>query len=149
MNRMLLFPLSIMLILSVYGMIYTGLTYTADATENYSTIDGVDINGTPSSVDIPSAGSYSFDIWSNSGFLLILTAAIAIGVVAGVNFLGSGLSDTSQKMLFDSVLFGGIWACLAVAAVDFMFVNAYTSLLWLVLTMIYIIGVGSHMTQAD
>jgi hypothetical protein len=29
------------------------------------------------------------------------------------------------------------------------FVNAYTSLLWLVLTMIYIIGVGSHMTQAD
>ena len=63
--------------------------------------------------------------------------------------IGSGLSDTSQKMLFDSVLFGGIWACLSVASIDFMFVNAYTSILWLVLTMIYIIGVGSHMTQAD
>ena len=149
MNKMLLFPMALMLLLSVYGMIYTGYTYTPEPTQNYSSIDGVDINGTPSSVEIPEAGSYTFDIWDNSGFLLILTAAIAIGVVAGVNFLGSGLSDTSQKMLFDSVLFGGIWACLSVASVDFMFVNTYTSLLWLILTMVYIIGVGSHMTQAD
>ena len=148
MNKMLLFPMALMLILSMYGMIYTGYTYTPDSTEDYSNTSA-DVDGDPTYVDIPEAGSYTFDVWDNSGFLLILTAAIAIGVIAGVNFLGSGLSDTSQKMLFDSVLFGGIWACLSVAAVDFMFVNTYTSLLWLILTMVYIIGVGSHMTQAD
>lgn len=148
MNKMLLFPIAVMLLLSVFGMIYTGATYAPDSTEDYSN-STVDVDGDPTYVDIPEAGSYTFDIWGNSGFLLILAAAITVGILAGINVLGSGLSEASQKMLFDSVLFGGIWACLSVASVDFMFVNAYSSLLWLVLTMIYIIGVGSHMTQAD
>ena len=148
MNKMIMFPMALMLLLSVFAMIYTSTTYAPDSTEDFSNIS-TDVDGDPTYVEIPDAGSYTFDIWGNSGFLLILAAAITVGILAGINVLGSGLSDTSQKMLFDSVLFGGIWACLSVASIDFMFVNAYTSILWLVLTMIYIIGVGSHMTQAD
>lgn len=149
MNKLLIFPLAFMLLLTIFSMVYAGAVYSPDSTPDYSTIDGIEINGSPTSVEIPEAGSYTFDIWDTTGFLLILTAAIAIGILAGINFLGSGLSETSQKMLFDSVLFGGVWGCLSIVSSDFMFSIAYTALLWLCLTLIYIIGVGMHMTQSE
>jgi hypothetical protein len=144
----MLFPLGFMIVLSIFAVAYTGETYDSGITEDYSNVTG-NIEGDPTYVEIPEAGSYEFDIWTTAGIMLILTGAIAAAIVAGISVLGSGLGGISQSLILNSILFGGLWACLSAVAQEFVFSNDYTSILWTFLSITYIIGVGSHMTGAD
>lgn len=148
MNKLILIPVAFMLLLTLFAFTYTGIQFTGISSDN-SNVSGITIDGEPTQVEIDNAGSYEFNIWSTAGIILILTAATAVGIVAGLSVLGSGISVLSQKMLFDSVLFGGLWACLSAATVGIVFGNQFVALLWMVLTIMYVIGIGSHMTSSD
>ena len=100
-------------------------------------------------VDIPEADTQEFDIWEGTYTIAIIIAAIAVGVLAGIRVFDTGLSDQAQKLLFNSILFMSLWACLSAVAYDYLFQNAYTVMLWILITTIYTVGLGLHMTGAD
>jgi hypothetical protein len=125
MNKLMIIPLAFMLILTIISVAYTGVTLTNS------------INNTT----IPGAEPQSFDIWGLQGALIILIAAVAVGTVAGINILGSGLSDTSQRMIFNSVLYIGLWAVLTVVTSTLVFGSGIIFLmLYIVMTIMFVIG---------
>jgi hypothetical protein len=119
------------------------------SSENYSDSSGINIDDENRSIIIPGAESQEFDIWGSSGIIVIVIAAIAIGVVSGITVLGSGLSDEAQKMIVNSVLFLGLWACLSVVSSSVMFENMVTIILWFSITMIFMLGLSIQITGGD
>lgn len=147
MNKLLMFPLAFMFLLSVFTFAYTGITLKGSS-QDYSDQGGVTVQNESGSVDIPQAGSHEYNIWESDsiGALVILLSAIAIGIVAGITVLGSGLKEFSQSLIFQSILFLGLWACLTVITSYFMFQNEITSIFWISLTTIFVMGFGIHVT---
>lgn len=152
MNKLMLFPLGFMFILTIISSVYTSHTYLGSSTDmtvdgNLTiTEDGAEKTG---SVDIPGSESQSFDMWGSTGAMLIIVAAIAVGILAGIQIVGSGLGEHAQALVFDGVLYFGLWACLTIIARDMLFAATITSILWITLTTTFVIGLGSHMGRAD
>src|SRR4030042_352095 len=144
MNKLLLFPLAFMFLLSIFSFATTGITFLG-STENYSDENEIVINGSGTTVEIPGADAQTFNIWSDAGAMVIVLASITIGILSGVTFLGSGISERSQSLIFNAVLFIGIWACLTVVSGAYLFQHNILSILWLGLTTIFVIGLGIHM----
>jgi hypothetical protein len=51
----------------------------------------------------------------------------------------------SQSLIFNGILFGGLWACLTAVSADMLFEFVITQMLWVFLTISYIIGMGIHL----
>jgi hypothetical protein len=142
----MLIPLGFMLVLTMFAAIYTGNMETATGTtDDYSNSSGIDTSEGSGYVDVPSGGSHTFNIWSTEGVILILVTAIAVTIIAGIKVLGSGLNDMSQSLIFNGILFGGLWACLTAVSADMLFEFVITQMLWVFLTIAYIIGMGIHL----
>lgn len=153
MNKMMLAPLGVMFFLTIIVNLYSSVFQTG-VSEDYVPDgefvvigDGTEQTG---EIEIPtSEETQEFDIWDSNGAMVILIAAMAIGIIAGITVLGSGITILSQGMIFDGILFLGLWACLTILSRELMFVNYVTGLLWVSLTSMYVIGLGSHMGRAD
>lgn len=149
-NKLLVFPLAFMFIITIFSLVYVGGTYSSD-TNNYSEQTGIEVpkegsGSTNATVKIPQAKQQTFDISTAQGIMLILTVAVAVGIIAGIKILGSGLSDISQSMIFTGLLFGGLWACLSIVSATFLFDTIITLMLWSIITIMYIIGMGIHLS---
>ena len=129
MNKAMLFPMVFMFILTMFSVIWGETGYYAP------------IHGESGNVTIGQGGT-DFDMWTATGILVVLIGAVALGTIAGIHFLGSGLSDTSQHMIFASILFLGLWACLTVVSRNYLFESSVTMILWVCLTVMYVVGVG-------
>lgn len=109
-------------------------------------------NGTNSTgqIYIPIGGTHTFNIWTSGlgAALVILIAAMAIGIIAGITIWNSGLTEMSQGMIFSGILFLGLWASLSIVSVRYLFDSSVLSLFWVVLTVMFVIGVGGHMTNS-
>ena len=151
MNKLMIMPLAFMFLLTIFAMMYTGNTYT-DTTEDYSKTGELTINATEDDageIEIPGAGEQELNVWDNEdmiGAMIIIGIAIAVGIVAGVTVLGSGLKEFSQTLIFNSILFMGLWAVLTVIASAYMFATSIATVFWFSLTTIYMIGLGIHMS---
>jgi hypothetical protein len=149
MNKLLIFPMSFMFLLTIFSTVYTGVYYSGQSSD-YSSQSGTEIQGETGTVEIPSGGIETYNIWeSGTGYaMIILIGAITVGIIAGIKILGSGLSDPSQSMIFNGILFLGLWACLTVISSQFLFDSAIAIILWISLTMIYVIGLGMHINPS-
>lgn len=136
MNKLLMFPLFFLLVLSMYSIAGDAQTFSGESPELPDDV----------TVDIPEADTQEFNIWENTYAIAIIIAAIAVGILAGIRIFSSGLSDQAQSLLFNTILFMSLWACLSAVSFKFMFQNPYTVTLWILITTIYTIGLGIHMT---
>lgn len=133
MNKLMIFPMSFMFLLTAFAVISTGIHYTADY--SYTTPSGT--------------STENFDIWSiGIGAGIVLTAALAAAIIMGFNFFGTGFNSTSQVMTFNAILYGGLWAGLSVVSAIFLLSEIVISLLWIILTFLYVIGLGQQMAAA-
>lgn len=152
MNSLMLFPLGIMFVLTIITSMYTSETYLGTSGD-FNSDDDIIINedgvNKTGSIDIPETESQTFDIWDSTGAMLILTAAIAAAILAGITVLGSGLSDRAQGIIFDGILYLGLWACLTIVARELIFAITFSMIIWVIITTMFIIGLGSHMGRAD
>ena len=148
MNKLLIFPLAFMFLLTIFASVFSSIHPTGSSTD-YSNQQGGTFQGESGNVTIPEAESQSFNIWDTTGALVILTVAIAVGIIAGIKILGSGLSEMSQGMIFNGILFLGLWACLTIVSGDYLFSEAIVTVVWVSLTTIYIIGMGIHLTASS
>jgi len=143
-NNLILYPLVLLLFLSVfYQLVYfesTDLTYNETLT-----VESVNasqfINGTETAY-LSDVDAGRFDINMTSGFLALVLGLVVVGVVAGVRILGSGLSEYSVNLIHKSVVYYGIWGVLSVISygVFLTFPFGFGIVLWFGLTFIYTLG---------
>jgi len=96
-----------------------------------------------------------FDGWFQSstlfgitGAITWLTIAVALGILAGIRAVSSGLSDASEKLIFRTTVFMGLWGALSAVSVPFLtdesfVIEGYPNLgmiFWMVLTLLFVIG---------
>ena len=152
MNNLMLIPLAIMFILTIICMTYTGNEFegvSSDYTETGVINFTEDETTKEGSAEFDTGEPVEYNIFDTTGTLIILIAAVAIGIVAGVTILGSGVTEMSQGLVFNSMLFLTLWTCLTVVASAFVFENIYTTMVWVGLTTAYALGLGSHMSDGD
>ena len=131
-------PLAFMGMLAIYSMIWTGQTYQS-ATGGYESPSGyVD----PYAGDVNTTYASGKD-FTATGLVLILSLAIAGGTIAGIHFLGSGTSETSQRMIFMVIMFTSLWGVLSIVSTTFILHNALGTMLWSGLTFMYVMGMAS------
>lgn len=133
MNKILLFPLTFMFVLMVFAMLYSEQSYN-----QYVLSPG-------------SNNVVNFNIDSMTTITGILVLAITAGAAVGFNILGSGLTTYSQKLIFNSILYGGIWVALTINSSLIIFSDSYhiTGLLWLALSIVYLLGMGVEINNSS
>ena len=144
MNKMIMYPLILLLFLGVF---YQLINFSqADFSYNETlTVQGINasqfINGTETAF-VSDIDSGVFDINMVSGFLVLITGLVVVGVVAGIRILGSGLSEYSVDLIHKSVVYYGIWGVLSAVAygVFLTFPYNFGVLLWFGLTFVYTLG---------
>ena len=148
MNKALVFPLIIMFIVSL--VLFASASIAPQTTTGeYSESSGIVVDGSYEEIQIVDESSVTLDVWSVAGFMVLVVAAIAIGITAGVGVLGSGLSDSAQRIIIISIIYMGLWACLTVITATMLWETTIGTVTWLGLTIIFLLGVSSELTESD
>ena len=144
MNKLLVFPLAIMFFVSLVLFAATAVT-PESSTEDYSDSSGVNIDGSNRTVSIPQAESQTLNIWLVGGALVVVVAATAIGIVSGIQFLGSGITETSQRYVVVGFIYLGLWGCLTVITSTMLFDTLLTTIIWFGMTLMFMFGLSEEL----
>jgi hypothetical protein len=83
-----------------------------------------------------------FSLNESDGFLVIIAAVLAVGVISGITILGSGISEYSQSILFNAFAYLGVWAVLSIPIHEVMGDMPFFFLpIWIGLTALMCIGI--------
>lgn len=149
MNRPLLFPLSILICLTIVGYLSNanliGDGFTTD------TNGSIDINGTSGSYSSSYGGVFTFDFFTGDGLLVTIIVLVSAVILLGIGLFGSGLSVFSQNLVLQSVVYLGAWGALTIMAKDFILVSTgiIGIILYFILTIIYGIGFIMQVTSSS
>lgn len=136
--------LGILIIVSLFSII-TGSSIKEIGSENIS--GSADFNSSVSSFDINNI-SATFYIDEFSGALVIIIAIMIIAVIIGLNIFGSGLSDTSVKILSIGITYYGIWSIFSILAYPLIVsIEVVGVLIYITLTIIFTIGLVQKFTS--
>jgi len=137
--------LGIMMIITLLSII-SGNTFTSYS--DTQTFDQtVFVNGTASEFAINDT-AVLFQIDGLIGALIILVVIATVVGLIGIQVLASGLSDTSVSTIRTSIIYGGIWGLLSVGASALIIsIETFGALIYLMLTILYIIGVIQKMGE--
>jgi len=138
MAKLLLFPITVLMLLSIFSVVYTGETYQSSIPDEAG-------NNRSSWQANMESGNSAYDFWQIAGFIGILIAALAIGIAFGFKFVGSGFNDESQRMVFIAIMLMGLWAGLSLVGKDMLFNSIFTIILYVALTLMYVIGVSQQL----
>ena len=147
MNKPLVFPLIVMFIVSLILFASASIA-PPTTTGDYSESSGVVVDGEYEEFEIVNETSMTLDVWTVAGFMVLIVAAIAIGIAAGVGVLGSGLSDPSQRIIIISIIYMGLWACLTAITATMMWETTIGTVTWLGLTIIFLLGMSEELTES-
>lgn len=148
MNKMLFFPLSILLILTIIGFLSDGnLVGSGFTTETNGTVK---VNGSESTYSSDYGGTFVFDLFTGDGLIITLGLIVTAVVLLGIGVFGSGLSIFSQTLVLQSVVFLGLWGALILFSKDFIINNTgpFGVIMYFILTVIYGIGFVLQITSS-
>lgn len=148
MNKLVMFPLTIMIILTFISFV-SGTTYQSTYDPNQggthnSTTDGDTHSGTYNT----GAAKININIWALaaviSGVMILLLTAVGIGIVSGIEVLGSGLGEMAQRLIFKSVFWIGLWTILSLAVLGLLTIDTtgLSLMFWVAISFIEAIGLG-------
>ena len=85
------------------------------------------------------------------GLFGVAISAIVVGVIGGIDVVGSGLSEHSVKLLSNSVLYFGLWGIFSSIAIPLILeIPMYFGVfIYAILTLMYIVGVLSMNNGGD
>lgn len=146
MNKMIGFPLAFMFMLTIFTMADTGNTFTNQHTNISNEWQMTNAPNQTGTIKVGNNTSSEYNIWGLTGAIVILISALAIGILMGFSVLGSGFSGVSQIMVFTTILFVGLWMILSIVAQEYLLGMIFTQILWVVLTVSYIVGVGDYLS---
>ena len=148
MNKPLLFPLSILICLTIVGYLSNGnLVGDGFTTDTNGTVD---INGTTGSYSSSYGGVFTFDFFTGDGLLVTIIVLVSAVILLGIGLFGSGLSVFSQNLVLQSVVYLGAWGALTIMSKDFILAGTGTIgiILYFILTIIYGIGFIMQVTSS-
>lgn len=143
MNKLVFYPLIMLVFVAGFFQLYT--FSNLDLSHNDSRIidsygSTITENGTSSSVETESVTAV-FNINMVSGVIALIIGLVAIGVVAGIRVLGSGLSEHSVKLIYNSSVYYGMWGIFSALAFPvFTEIPLMGLFFWLGLTLVYTLG---------
>jgi len=101
----------------------------------------IDDDGNIIPVEIPDQ-EQTWSIMSAEGVMALLTIAIAVGIVGGITVFGSGISEYSQSIIFQTTVYVAIWAVCTLAIYDVVqSVPLLAAIIWLSMTLMYATGI--------
>lgn len=141
-----LLPLIVLTFLSViFGNSFMSIGITHDIT-------GLMENGTLKEmlVGLEDADSIStFNLSGIQGAIAIIIVIATIAVIMGIRILGSGLSETSIKTMMIGFGYTGLWLVLSLlSAVLIIQIDIFGSMIYIILTLGYVIGVVQKLSEA-
>lgn len=99
------------------------------------------VNGTTTTFSIGS-GDVAFGLDALTGGIALIIALSVIGGILGIQILGSGLNDSSVKIIMVAIFYGGLWAILSVLSMNLIIaIEVFGGIIYLMLTIVYAIGV--------
>lgn len=142
MNKLILFPMAIMIMLAIVNVTSGGGQYVGEM-EFTNPSGRVTVDNVTSQATYEGQGPEVLAIFSESDLIIMLGLAVAVAIAAGFSALGVGMSTLSQELLFKSTMYGGIWGILSVSSWEFF--NVYEMagigvLIWSILTICYVLG---------
>lgn len=152
MNKIMMFPMLFMFLLTAYAVVASGETYesvTDDWSETGEITHNTTVGDDTGFVIIPEGDSGLINVWFTGAVLALLLIAIAVAIIAGMKVLGTGLNAFSQTTLFNSILFLGLWTGLTVVSASFFFDTPILTMVWISLTTMYAVGLGVHITGSS
>lgn len=111
-----------MIALFIGGLFYNGETFDRDLVSGYSSeaVNGTFLeDGEEKSLAIDES-EYEFAINETQGILAIIIAVSVIVSLIGIRVLGSGLSEMTIKILYNTIFFYGIWALFSVFSLELL-----------------------------
>lgn len=140
MNKLIAIPLAIgimCMIISMFGGVVQPDIDIQQPSYGKAIIDGEEVI-----VEIPNQEEKSFSMTDPAGIVAILLIAIAVGIVAGITVLGSGISEYSQSIIFVTTVYLAVWGLLSIGILDLTGqIPVVSNLLWIFLTLLYTLGV--------
>ncbi len=152
MNKFLMFPYAIIIMIAIITIAMSNDYGAGMFTGNHTveTSGNITIDENVTTVNLPESGEMNIQFTELEGALVILTIAIAIAIVAGIHVLGSGLSDTSQRLIFYSAIYLGIWAVFSILASPLLFaIASFGILIWIILTLMVVIGFAGEVSGSE
>lgn len=140
--------LAVMIIITLLSII-AGNSFIGVISENLIDSEAI-VNGTSNTFEmIFEDVAFALDPITG-GIALIITLA-AIGGVLGIQFLGSGLNDSSVRIIMIGIFYTGLWAILSVLSMNLIFaIEIFGGLIYMILTILYAIGVvGKYFGGGD
>lgn len=146
MNKLMTFPLLILVIVTIYAFLGGGNITGGGAYANTS--GDITVNGSTSTFDGGTGGIFSFDLFTGDGLLVVLLLLVGAGILLGISVFGSGLSEFSQNLVIKSVAFFGLWSALVLFSSDVITegTGIYGILIYFGLTLMYGIGFVSDVS---
>lgn len=103
----------------------------------------------PIDKDFP-AQTMTFSIDETETQLIFLITLITVSAVVGVQILGSGLADTSVRVIIIIIVALAVFGICSVLAWDLMFLNrTIGTVVYIFLLIIYVIGVGQQISGGE
>ena len=143
MNSLIVYPLLILFIVSGFSQLYyysnTNLGYSGSLSDIAS---GGNQTLTGEEQEISQEISDAvFDINMTTGIVALIIGLVAIGVIAGIRVLGSGLSEYSVKLIHKSATYYGLWGVFSALSFGlFSGIPTFGLFIWLGLTLVYSLG---------
>ena len=131
--------LLILIIITIFSVIM-GSSFKEIGVENLSG-EGVFNETSSGSFDISNINT-TFYIDEFAGALVIIIAIMIIATLVGLQFMGSGLSDVSVRILTIGITYFGIWTIFSVLSYELILsIEIVGVLIYITLTIIYTLGV--------
>jgi len=143
MNGLIVYPLFLLLLIAGVNQLYV----LSSSDLSYSnTLAGIAQEGNQTLNEEESqlrqeAADAAFNINMTAGFIALIIGLVAVGVVAGIKVLGSGLDTYSVQLIHKSTVYFGLWGVFsALAVTGFLSVPLFGAFFWFGLTLAYSLG---------
>jgi len=146
MNTRIVYPLILLVILGAFSqLVYLeSVNLSSNSTISEELVQNQTLTGTESELEVY-GGSFTIDFEMTIGLIVIIVSALFLGLI-GIKVLGSGLSEHSVKIIWNGLIYYGLWGVFSAFAINAFFaIPIFGAFFWFVLTFIYTLGLLSKM----
>lgn len=138
--------LTILIVITLFSII-VGSSFTGNVIENVVDNELI-VNGTESTIGLDSSTLFNID--PVIGFTLTIIVIVSLSAILGIQFLGSGLSPTTVRVMIIGIAYAGIWVVFSLLAEPLISsIDTFGALIYVSLTIFYVIGVVQKIAGGD
>ena len=145
-NDCIFYPLFILIVVSLFTQLYynDNAVFGSDGIQSQTLIGNQTLTGEESELELEQ-GSLSLGFDMTTGLVAIIIGAIALGLI-GLKVLGTGLDPQAVKIIWNGIVFYGLWAVFSVMSYgSIVSIPTFGILFWFMITFIYSLGVFNKM----